>query len=201
MELFLFIIGIIIIAIIVIIVLTANHPDIPSINTEPENPSAGRRGEIDATNAILSILREDDMLFTNVDISFEDKPAELDDVIVNKFGVFVIEVKSYKGRLYGSEDDYEWVKYKDDGYGNTFVKHVRNPIKQVKRQVYILAKYLDYYGPQVWVEGYVLLMQGNSPLESRYVLSSIDDIDRAIHTPGKNRLTKQQVESIAKLLQ
>lgn len=201
MELFLFIIGIIIIAIIVIIVLTANYPDFPSINTEPENLSAGRRGEIDATNAILSILREDDMLFTNLEISFEDKPAELDDVIVNKFGVFVIEVKSYKGRLYGSEDDYEWVKYKDDGYGNTFVKHVRNPIKQVKRQVYILAKYLDYYGSRVWVEGYVLLMQCNSPLESKCVLSSIDDIDRAIHTPGKNRLTKQQVESIAKLLQ
>lgn len=191
----------IIIAIIVIIVLIANNSDFPSINIEAGNRRAGRRGEIAATNVIKSILREDDMLFTNVEISFEDKPAELDDVIVNKFGVFVIEVKSYKGRLYGSEDDYEWIKYKDDGYGNTFKKRVRNPIKQVKRQVYILAKYLDYYGSRVWVEGYVLLTKGNSPVESKYVLSSIDDIDRAIHTPGRNRLTKQQIESMAKLLQ
>ena len=120
---------------------------------------------------------------------------------MNNYGVFIIEVKNYKGRLYGNEDDYEWKKYKNDGYGNTFEKDVKNPIKQVKRQVYILAKYLDYYGSRVWVEGYALLIQGNSPVQSTYILSSIDDIDRAIHTPGRNRLTKTQVENIVKLIQ
>lgn len=195
----LFIIAIII-AIIVAIILITKKTDLPNITIEPGNRRAGRRGEVAATNVIRSILREDDILFTNVEISFENKPAELDNVIVNRFGVFIIEVKNYKGRLYGDEDDYEWIKYKDDGYGNTFEKRVRNPIKQVKRQVYILAKYLDYYGSRVWVEGYTLLMHGNSPVHSTYVLSSIVDIDRAIHTPGRNRLTKQQVDSIAKLI-
>ena len=121
-------------------------------------------------------------------------------MIVNRFGVFIIEVKNYKGRLYGNENDYEWRKYKSDGYGNTFVKEVKNPIRQVKRQVYILAKYLNYYGSYVWVEGYALLMQGNSPVQSTYVLSDIDNVDRAIHTPRRNRLTKQQIASVAKLL-
>lgn len=92
-------------------------------------------------------------------------------------------------------------KYKDDGYGNTFEKNVKNPIKQVKRQIYILAKYLDYYGSRVWVDGYVLLIHGNSPVQSGYVLSSIQDIDRAIHTPGRNCLSKQQTEAISNLLQ
>lgn len=170
-------------------------------NIEPGNRRAGRRGEAAATNAIKSVLRDGDLLFTNVEISFEGKPAKLDNVVVNNLGVFIIEVKNYKGRLYGNEDDYEWKKYKDDGYGNTFEKDVKNPIKQVKRQVYILAKYLDYYGSRVWVEGYALLIQGNSPVQSTYILSSINDIDRAIHTPGRNRLTNGQVENIAKLIQ
>lgn len=167
---------------------------------EPGNRYAGRLGEIAATNEIKTVLRDGDQLFTNVEISFEGKPTELDNVIVNRFGVFIIEVKNYKGRLYGNENDYEWRKYKSDGYGNTFVKEVKNPIRQVKRQVYILAKYLNYYGSYVWVEGYALLMQGNSPVQSTYVLSDIDNVDRAIHTPRRNRLTKQQIASVAKLL-
>lgn len=132
--------------------------------------------------------------------SYDGKNAELDNVIVNKYGVFIIEVKYYKGRLYGAEDDYEWQKYKDDGYGNTFEKNVKNPIKQVKRQTYILAKYLEYYGPRVWVEGYAFLVNGNSPVNSSFMLESLDDIDKAIHTFGKNRLSAQTVESIKRLL-
>lgn len=197
----LLIIPAIIAIVIIIIVAIAKHSGFPSITIETGNRRVGRRGETAATNAIKSVLRDGDLLFTNIEISFDGKPAELDNVVVNNYGVFIIEVKNYKGRLYGNEDDYEWKKYKDDGYGNTFEKDVKNPIKQVKRQVYILAKYLDYYGTRVWVEGYALLVQGNSPVQSTYILSSIDDIDRAIHTPGRNRLTKTQVENIVKLIQ
>lgn len=70
------------------------------------------------------------MTFTNVLINCDGDMAEIDDVIINKYGVFIIEVKAYEGRLYDMENDYEWVKYKDDGYGNTFVKYDRNPIPQ-----------------------------------------------------------------------
>ena len=168
---------------------------------EPGYRRAGRYGERVATNLIREVLREGDHLFTNVNIEYDKKPAELDNVIVNSYGVFIIEAKNYKGRLYGNEDDYEWEKYKDDGYGNTFEKKVKNPIKQVRRQIYILAKHLECYGSHVWVEGYALLIHGNSPVESRHMLSGLDDIDRAIHTPGKKRLTKQQVESVIKIIQ
>lgn len=187
--------------IIIIIVAIAISVDFSNVTIESESKRAGRRGEVVATNAIKGVLRDGDLLFTNVEISYDDRPAELDNVIVNQYGVFIIEVKNYKGHLYGTEDDYEWKKYKDDGYGNTFEKNVKNPIKQVKRQIYILAKYLDYYGSRVWVDGYVLLIHGNSPVQSGYVLSSIQDIDRAIHTPGRNCLSKQQTEAISNLLQ
>ena len=200
-----------VIAIVIVVVIVVNynddydHPQSPGhSNTpwifEPEEKRVGRQGERIATNIIKRVLREDDYLFTNVPVSYDGKNAELDNVIVNKYGVFIIEVKYYKGRLYGAEDDYEWQKYKDDGYGNTFEKNVKNPIKQVKRQTYILAKYLEYYGPRVWVEGYAFLVNGNSPVSSPYMLESLDDIDKAIHTFGRNRLSAQTVESIKRLL-
>lgn len=189
------------IAILAIIILKARGANRPNAENEAEIRRAGRRGEIAAANIIKSVLREDDLLFTNVKISFEDKPVELDNLIINSCGVFIIEVKNYKGRLYGGENDYEWIKYKDDGYGNTFEKKLKNPIKQVKRQVYVLSKYLDCRGERVWIEGYAFLIHGNSPVDSKYMLSGIDDIDRAIHTPGKKRLTKQQVNSIARFIE
>lgn len=165
----------------------------PWIFETPER-RAGLQGERIATNIIKRVLREGDYLLTNISITYDDKPTELDNVVINKYGVFIIEVKNYKGRLCGSEDDYSWKKYKDDGYGNTFLSEVKNPIKQVKRQIYILAGYLEEF--DVWVEGYTLLLHGNSPVQSDCVFESIEDIDRAIHTQGRNHLSARTVESI-----
>ena len=190
----------IIIAVIIAVIPSNNPPtNWPPIDfDEMQKRAAGQNGEHLATAIIRSVLHEGDCLLTNVSISDDGKPAELDNVIINPFGVFIIEVKNYKGRLYGNEDDYTWEKYKDDGYGNTFEKEVKNPIKQVKRQVYILARTLN--GFNVWVEGYAFLVQGNSPIQSPYILENAEDIDRAIHSPGQNHLSLQEVEQIRNTL-
>ena len=66
---------------------------------------AGRAGEAEATELIRSVLREDDRLFTGVNVAIDGKRTELDNVIVNPRGVFIIEVKTYSGTLKGSESD------------------------------------------------------------------------------------------------
>lgn len=194
------VIGAIIVLIIVIVYAVSKSGGSGGLTVEPPHRAAGRRGERVATRYIESVLREDDMLFTNVSITYEGKPAELDNVIVNKFGVFIIEVKNYSGRLSGAEDDYEWMKVHISDAGNPYYKTVKNPIKQVKREVYILAKYLDYYGVSVWVDGYAMILGTSSPVNSEYILSSVSDIDRVIHTPGKRQLNAVTIESIKKLL-
>ena len=195
-----YLIAIAIIGIVIIAIIAATKSDYPDSIYEPPERLAGRCGEEIASNVIRKVLRDGDCLFTNVEISYEDKRTELDNVVVNKYGVFIIEVKNYNGRLVGSEDDYEWQKYHTTDAGNTYVKTVKNPIKQVKRQIYILARFLDYYGEKVWVSGYAILLQGNSPVDSEYILSSLGDIDKAIHTRGRNRLDLRTVEAVAKLL-
>ena len=166
----------------------------------PEYEIVGKQGEQYAAQLIRSVLREGDRLFTNVQISFDGKPAELDNVVVNKYGVFIIEIKNYKGILVGEEDDYEWKKYKITDAGNTYEKTVKNPIKQVRRQIYVLARYLDYYGFKVWVKGYAILLQGNSPVESEYLLKSRVDIDRVIHTADRKTLSSDTVNAIIYIL-
>ena len=193
---------IVVVVVLIIIIVYAVSKSVGSggFTIEPPYRAAGRRGERAATRYIQSVLREGDALFTNVSITYEGRPAELDNVIVNKFGVFIIEVKNYSGRLSGAEDDYEWMKVHISDAGNPYYKTVKNPIKQVKREVYILAKYLDYYGVSVWVDGYAMILGAESPVNSEYILSTVSDIDRAIHTPGKKRLNTDAIDSIKKLL-
>lgn len=128
---------------------------------ESARERAGRHGEKIASEIICRVLREGDYLLTNIEITYDGKPAEMDCIIVNKFGVF----------------------------------------RQLKRQVYLLAHYLQHHRIKVWVEGYVILLHQNSPVDSGYIISSPSDIDRAIHTKGKNHLHPKEIEQIIALLQ
>ncbi len=166
----------------------------------PEYKWAGTRGEIVAAKAIETILRDGDHLLTNVSIEYEGKPAELDLVIVNRYGVFIFEVKNYNGVLIGGENDYEWIKNKTTHAGNVYERTVKNPIKQVKRQIFILSHYLDWFGMRTWGKGYAILLQGNSPVQSEYVITSVAEVDRVIHTFDRRALAPDKVESITRLL-
>ncbi len=167
---------------------------------EFEKRAAGKRGERKATELIKSVCREDDYLFTNVKIENTNEEAELDNVIVNKYGVYIIEVKSYSGALVGSEDDYVWDKYHVSEGGNTYVKPARNPIRQVSRQAGVLHRHLEYYGIKTWIEGYAIILGSRSPVSSDRVLRKADDIDKVIHTKIDNGMSKKTVESICRIL-
>lgn len=161
---------------------------------------AGKEGEKEATEIIKRVLRENDILLTNVRIQYKEKETELDNVIINNRGVFIIEVKNYSGILIGGENDYEWTKYKVSRGGNTYEKQVRNPIKQVKRQVYILSRFLKYYGINVWIDGYVLLLNRNGPVDSSLILESYEQINEAIHKRQQKAMNKKTVLAIKELL-
>lgn len=206
------------IAVIVLFIILIVCSDYDNAGSRPHNPSGNNRpslwkqlftpeyklvgdyGERYAAQEIRSVLREDDRLFSNVTIEYDGKLAELDNVIVNKYGVFIIEVKNYSGEIIGCEDDFEWQKYKTTDAGITYEKTVKNPIRQVKRQIYILARYLECNGARVWVKGYAILLQGNSPVDSNQLLNSRDEIDLAIHSRDRTMLSVAEIERISKLL-
>ena len=92
--------------ILIIILITIFRPT----HIETPEKRAGRLGEQFATTLIREILTDDDVLLTNVPLHTYDKETELDNLVVNSHGVFIIEVKNYYGELIGDEDDFEWIK-------------------------------------------------------------------------------------------
>ena len=69
---------------------------------------AGRRGERIATEVIKGVLREGDYLFTNISVSYDGKRTELDDVVVNKYGVFIITAAIITNISYNDDNKYSY---------------------------------------------------------------------------------------------
>lgn len=165
-----------------------------------EIKSAGNKGEAYFNNMLKSILRNDDVLIRNVCLQVNGKEAEIDSLIINNNGIFIVEVKNYNGRLYGDIDDFEWTKEKISPGGNVFYKQVKNPIKQIKRQTYILSQFLKENNIRIWISGYAYFINGNSPVDDESVIDDIDELDRIIHTTsGKQydeRLINRAIEAL-----
>ena len=182
-------------------VVRKNEPGPLRVLFMSEQKRAGRRGEKRASRAIETVLRDEDMLFTGLRIEHEGSRAEFDNIVVNRYGVFIIEVKDWSGTLSGGIDDPEWKKTKITGAGNVYTKYEKNPVKQVNRQAGILARWLRSNGVNVWVRGFVLLLQGNSPTEDAALLRNVSEVGRAVHTPGRKTLDGATAGEIVRLLE
>ncbi len=193
-----YIFEIILLAIIVIILIIVTWLNVDLAQSEQKR--AGIRGEKFTIKLIRETMRNEDILLCNVRISFEGKKTEIDNVILNKRGIYIIEVKNYVGTITGGLNDYEWSKTKTTASGNEYTSVVKNPINQVRRQVYLLANYLKANGINIWIEGYAFLVEGNSPIQSAYILHDQKDIDAAIHLRTNNKLSSKTREKIIELL-
>lgn len=167
---------------------------------ESPKERAGRRGEAVAFYFIQDALLEGDEILRNIEINIEEGRTELDCVVINNRGVFIIEVKNLSGQLVGDENDRDWMQYKYSSGGNLYQKIIGNPIGQVRREVFLLSRYLKHSGIDVWIEGYVLFIEDNSPVKSEYVLRTQKDIDRVIHRGYNNKLSNAKTRRILEVL-
>ena len=195
----------IIIAVFIAIAVSACRNDSGSFRTPYPDPSydereiyrAGEEGEYLAASAIKSILFKDDWHTCNFEFSVDGREAECDILVVNTNGIFIFEVKNFSGSLFGYETDDTWEKVKESDGGNLYSKEIKNPIKQVRRQRWLLKKLLGSYGIYNFrIDGYVLLVNANPHDESEYILTDLSEVERIIHTPGDHPLNKSKKDAV-----
>lgn len=76
------------------------------------------------------------------------KPTQIDFVLLDETGIYVIEAKCYFGTVVGKESDVWWRKTLQDKSGKIWEKLVHNPIKQNAGHVKYVKKLLaDYEVP------------------------------------------------------
>lgn len=76
-------------------------------------------------------------VINNLMIVNEGKSSQIDHLVINRTGIFVIETKNYSGRIYGQEDQREWTQVLQ--YGKVKNKFY-NPIMQNRTHIYALSK-------------------------------------------------------------
>lgn len=121
---------------------------------------SGLEGETYALK-MLSKLSDEYHIFTNTIITYDGKQSETDVIVVGPTGIFIVDVKNYKGTICGGCDDQSLVHIKTKGES----EYVYNPLKQVSTHVYRLANFLRDKGIQCWVNGGVFFTNDALTLE------------------------------------
>lgn len=153
------------------------------------------------TQAVLSSLPSNYHCFYNVPVSYGDKLSELDNLIISKNGIVIVETKNYAGRVYGNENDPFWNQTKVSAKGYTYENQIKNPVKQMKRQVYILSKILKDHDISCRIKGYVYMANHNCSTNSDLVFTNKNDLLYTIKsTQSKYPLTEQEIRQIYHVL-
>ncbi len=128
---------------------------------------AGAHGE-DVALSTLSRLPDSYYLINQVKVPNQEAKTgstEVDLIAIGPNGVFVIEVKNNNGRVVGSEEDKEWIVHKVGRRGGQYTSQMGNPVRQLKKQIWVLKNYLNQNGLNPWLTGMVLLTNPECRLE------------------------------------
>lgn len=168
---------------------------------------SGIRGERNATN-LLATLPDYYTVFQNVILTYDDRKSEIDNIVVGKSGVFIIEVKNHKGHIVGDLNEKYWTQNKMGRGGTPYANTIYSPVRQVGTHIYRLANYLTQSGINTYIEGMVyftnkdcwLSLTGNSGIS--VYSSSGGDEERICGQilSGNQNLDARSVKRICELI-
>ncbi len=76
--------------------------------------------------------------------SSNTKTSQIDHLVVSTYGIFCIETKAYKGKIYGKEFSHEWTQYLSNG-SHKFL----NPLFQNYGHIIAVQNVVDNYYPDM----------------------------------------------------
>lgn len=131
---------IIIITILIIAVLSALSICLPILLKKFNSNLKGSLGENKVAHVLGDTVAGNQYVIN--DIIFYDKnghTCQIDHILINNNGIWVIETKNYSGKIYGNNFQQEWTQVL--AYGRTKNKFY-NPVKQNAAHIFHLSEYL-----------------------------------------------------------
>ena len=123
--------------------------------TEESPESKGDEGERLVKNVIGKTIPDEQYVINKLILNIgNQRTREIDHVLINKKGIFVIETKNFSGRIYGKENYEKWIQV----LTKTKKYKFENPIKQNKGHIYHLSNILSEKLP---IHSIVVFVQNN----------------------------------------
>lgn len=152
---------------------------------------------IDCENHVansLETLPSNYYVLNNVGIKDNMGRSEIDSLVVSKNGIWIVEVKSHIGSIYGEEEednvwDYERANGQDD--------EIENPLKQSYRQMKILKNIFDDKGIDVFVKYCVVFPNASAVcVNSDKVYTSLDRLKQDILLGSNKKISTNELIKI-----
>lgn len=173
---------------------------------------AGLVGEQITVN-ILKELLNDFYIISDVKLKTKQGSSQIDNIIVSKNGITIVETKNHTGIIEGDVNDNNLLQTKVSRGQNVYKKKFYNPIKQVNTHNWRLREYLKINGfKNIPVKSAVLFVNPNAKIYIKnlnktetevYVYNQKNILLNYIQTPSnhtKRELTDKEVEKIVKKL-
>lgn len=122
------------------------------IGLETDSVSIGKEGEALVASILGEIPSKHKKLIHDIVLkNHAEKTTQIDHILINESGIFVIETKNYKGVVYGTEEGLYWYQYLNRKKYNFY-----NPIRQneihIRRLKEILGDAYPYHSIVVFVK-------------------------------------------------
>ena len=98
----------------------------------------GRIGELLVKYKLNKLSKEEYRVLNNIMIEVDDKTYQIDHIVISKYGIFVIETKSFRGFIIGVEGCDKWMQF----VGKKAYEFP-NPIQQNYWHIHALKKLLE----------------------------------------------------------
>lgn len=151
--------------------------------------SKGQMGEDAVKRVIGKTKKYSQYVFNDYMLKNEDKTTQIDHIVINKYGVFVIETKNYSGRIYGNENQLEWTQVLS--YGKVKNK-LYNPLKQNCTHIYNINKVLNGNFP---ITSLVVFVQNNTAYIDASNVIPLYDLKKHLKGKGDAVLSVDQMEA------
>lgn len=151
---------------------------------------------IDCENHVansLETLPSNYYVLNNVGIKDNMGRSEIDSLVVSKNGIWIVEVKSHIGSIYGEEEDNVWDYERANGQDD----EIENPLKQSYRQMKILKNIFDDKGIDVFVKYCVVFPNASAVcVNSDKVYTSLDQLKQDILLGSNKKISTNELIKI-----
>jgi hypothetical protein len=142
---------------VVIVLITALTLGFALVKAAIKQKSAekkGAKGEALVASQIGHTLEGVQYVINDFMFNVGQKSCQIDHIVINRNGVFVIETKNYSGRIYGSDNDKYWTQKLASQTNRLY-----SPVKQNASHVYNLSRVLSSH---IFLVSLVVFVQNNT---------------------------------------
>ena len=153
-------------------------------------------------------LGDNSVTIRNLYLPWSDgRTAQIDQLIIAESGIYVIEVKNYKGWIFGNENNQYWTQVLSTGYRGQSIKNkLYNPLKQNASHIYCLKKHLAGFN----IPYYSIVVFSNDAefknvtisSDNAYVVhnASLKGILEGLHSQYKGSIAKEDISLIHNII-